>query len=298
MALQIPIKLILSGQEFHSHPLAIPGQIQYFRDHSHPFVQYTSPHCFTPEEMTEPSLRWFALAGNCWGVMAWIGTTIVYIFALKVPLLEIQNYNLEMEKELGTSEDRSMREWMTAHNRLCELVAFVDGLFRGFILLQFCFLLPSFILAVYLVCSALPVLPDSWQIASLLIVWTLFQIAEVCALSNLPAAIHTAIYAHKPTLYRHLLNLSPASDDFAFLTAFLGRLNSGDIGMSVAGSGLITGSKLISVQECLALSCSFSCERGKFQMMSVIITYTIVIIQMSPPTTQMRLFRHANFTLY
>ena len=33
-------------------------------------------------------------------------------------------------------------------------------------------------------------------------------------------------------------------------------------------------------------------------MMSVIITYTIVIIQMSPPTTQIGLFQHANFTLY
>ena len=180
--------------------------------------------------------------------MAWIGATITYIIAIKVPLLEIQNYNLELEKELGTSEDRSMREWMTAHNRLCELVSFVDGLFRGFILLQFCFLLPSFILAVYLVCAALPVLPDCWQIASLLIVWTLYQVAEVCALCNLPATIHSAIHAAKPTLYRHLLNLSPASEDFVILMAFLGRLNSGGIGMSVAGSGLITGTMLISVK--------------------------------------------------
>ena len=33
-------------------------------------------------------------------------------------------------------------------------------------------------------------------------------------------------------------------------------------------------------------------------MMSVILTYTIVIIQMSPPTTQIRLFQDANFTLF
>ena len=37
---QVPIKLMLNGEEFHSHPLAIPGQIQFFRDHCHPFVQY------------------------------------------------------------------------------------------------------------------------------------------------------------------------------------------------------------------------------------------------------------------
>ena len=123
----------------------------------------------------------------------------------------------------------------------------MDGLFRSFIFLQFCFLLPSFILSVYLVCAALPVIQYCWQIALLLIVSTLFQVVEIFVFTNLPAAIHQAIHAPKTSFYRHLPSLSPASADFAFLSALLGRLNSRDVGISIAGTGLITGSHIISV---------------------------------------------------
>ena len=220
------------------------------------------------------------------------------------------------------------------------MVEQLDSLFRSFILLQLSFIIPPSSspptsLLAYSRALGDPSIPFPFFAFLIQIAWTVFQLAEVIAICNLPAQIHQAvnypnvscrkfspihssaqIHAPKRALYRLLPRVDPVKQEkvfciigplsssasrpyipqeFAYLTAFLGRLNAGDIGMEVTGYGLITGTSAVNVRFPFS---SGQCRiYAMFEMLSVVLTYSIIIIQMSPPSAQLSFFASStNFT--